>query len=162
MGSGICAMHYIGVSALHYHRLCRQRPHAFRDTTDSGCLPPLADPSSEPPQNVTAAKTFNRVFARHSVALCTREQNSKNDDNDCGLSPKRLDELRPKTDGEVSREKQPEPCFGWRFLFEILEVLQHLSSVPLQIRTRVEFQKQSIDCQRSRRSALFGLCHRTM
>jgi len=86
------------------HRLCRQRPHAVRDTTDSGCLPPLADPPSETPQNVSATKTFNGVFVRHSTALCTREQNSKNDDNDCGLSPKRLDELRPKTEGEVSRQ----------------------------------------------------------
>ena len=69
--------------------------------------PQFAEPSSEPPQNVTAAKTFDGVLARHSMALCIHQQNSENNNDDCGLSPKRPGELRPKADREIFSEKQP-------------------------------------------------------
>lgn len=90
------------------HCLCRQRPDPAWNTTCRGDLPPLAEPSSEPSQNVSEAKALHGVFAHNGVTLCIREQKSKNDKDDCGLSPKRLDELRPKTDYEVFTDIHPE------------------------------------------------------
>lgn len=90
------------------HCLSRERPDPASDTTNRGGLPSLAEPSGEPPQNVSVAKALHGVFARHSATFCRREQKSKYEEDDCGLSPKRPGELRPKTDYDISSDKQPE------------------------------------------------------
>ncbi len=142
--------------------LCRQRPDAVRYTTDRGGLPPPAEPSGEPPEDVAETGALNQALAGNGMAPRVHEQNRQNQDDDCGLSPKRPGDLRPKTEYEIPSDKQPKCWFGRRCLFEVLEVLQHLCSMPLQIWARIEFQKQSIDCQGPRCYILLGVHHGAM
>jgi hypothetical protein len=69
-------------------------------------------PAGEELWVIERAETLDRVRVLAGMALRVGEQNGKDDKDDCGLTPKRLGELRAEIDCKVSSDEQPERGLG--------------------------------------------------